>query len=86
MQVGLNDGAGRNDGLNQFNEEGISKLTGALDQDQLHSLKTVLDGMTKPPERLHQLCPVHRMMPRAAISSVYKTAETVAAADHCSRD
>ena len=31
---------------NQFNEEGISKLTGALDQDQLHGLKTVLDEMT----------------------------------------
>ena len=26
--------------------EGISKLTGALDQDQLHGLKTVLDEMT----------------------------------------
>ena len=29
-------------GLNQFNEEGISQLTGALDPDQLHALKTVL--------------------------------------------
>ena len=31
-------------GLNQFNEEGISQLTGALDTDQLHALKTVLDA------------------------------------------
>ena len=35
-----------NDGLNQFNEEGISKLTGALDEEQIHGLKTVLDEMT----------------------------------------
>ena len=53
------------DGLNQFSEEGISKLTGALDQDQLHGLKTVLDEMT---DRLniHQLCRCTRTMLRAA--------------------
>ena len=77
----LNDGAGRlNDGLNQFNEEGISKLTGALDQDQLHGLKTVLDEMT---DRLNDY-PSFAGAPDDAESSVkfvYKTAETVAAAD-----
>ena len=77
----LNDGAGRlNDGLNQFNEEGISKLTGALDQDQLHGLKTVLDEMT---DRLNDYTSF-ACAPDDAESSVkfvYKTAETVAAAD-----
>ena len=77
----LNDGAGQlNDGLNQFNEEGISKLTGALDQDQLHGLKTVLDEMT---DRLNDY-PSFAGAPDDAESSVkfvYKTAETVAAAD-----
>ena len=77
----LNDGAGQlNDGLNQFNEEGISKLTGALDQDQLHGLKTVLDEMT---DRLND-CTSFAGAPDDAESSVkfvYKTAETVAAAD-----
>ena len=77
----LNDGAGRlNDGLNQFNEEGISKLTGALDQDQLHGLKTVLDEMT---DRLNDYTSFAGA-PEDAESSVkfvYKTAETVAAAD-----
>ena len=77
----LNDGAGRlNDGLNQFNEEGISKLTGALDQDQLHGLKTVLDEMT---DRLNDYTSFAGA-PDDAESSVkflYKTAETVAAAD-----
>ena len=78
----LNDGAGRlNDGLNQFNEEGISKLTGALDQDQLHGLKTVLDEMT---DRLNDYTSFAGA-PEDAESSVkfvYKTAETVAAANN----
>ena len=77
----LNDGAGQlNDGLNQFNEEGISKLTGALDQDQLHGLKTVLDEMTDRLENYTSFAGA----PEDAESSVkfiYKTAETVAAAD-----
>lgn len=77
----LNDGAGRlNDGLNQFNEEGISKLTGALDQDQLHGLKTVLDEMT---DRLNVYTSFAGAPDDAesSVKFVYKTAETVAAAD-----
>ena len=77
----LNDGAGRlNDGLNQFNEEGISKLTGALDQDQLHGLKTVLDEMT---DRLNDYTSFAGAPDDAesSVKVVYKTAETVAAAD-----
>ena len=77
----LNDGAGRlNDGLNQFNEEGISKLTGALDQDQLHGLKTVLDEMT---DRLNDYTSFAGEPDDAesSVKFVYKTAETVAAAD-----
>lgn len=77
----LNDGAGQlNDGLNQFNEEGISKLTGALDQDQLHGLKTVLDEMT---DRLNGYTSFAGAPDDAesSVKFVYKTAETVAAAD-----
>ena len=77
----LNDGAGRlNDGLNRFNEEGISKLTGALDQDQLHGLKTVLDEMT---DRLNDYTSFAGAPDDAesSVKFVYKTAETVAAAD-----
>lgn len=77
----LNDGAGRlNDGLNQFNEEGISKLTSALDQDQLHGLKTVLDEMT---DRLNDYTSFAGAPDDAesSVKFVYKTAETVAAAD-----
>ena len=75
----LNDGAGRlNDGLNQFNEEGISKLTGALDQDQLHGLKTVLDEMT---DRLNDYTSYAGAPAESSVKFVYKTAETVAAAD-----
>ena len=77
----LNDGAGQlNDGLNQFNEEGISKLTGALDQDQLHGLKTVLDEMI---DRLNDYTSFAGAPDDAesSVKFVYKTAETVAAAD-----
>ena len=77
----LNDGAGQlNDGLNQFNEEGISKLTGALDQDQLHGLKTVLDEMTS---RLEDYTSFAGKSEDASgsVKFVYKTGETVAAAD-----
>ena len=77
----LNDGAGQlNDGLNQFNEKGISKLTGALDQDQLHGLKTVLDEMT---DRLNDYTSFAGAPDDAesSVKFVYKTAETVAAAD-----
>ena len=77
----LNDGTHQlNDGLNQFNEEGISKLTGALDQDQLHGLKTVLDEMT---DRLNDYTSFAGAPDDAesSVKFVYKTAETVAAAD-----
>ena len=77
----LNDGTHQlNDGLNQFNEEGISKLTGALDADQLHDLKTVLDAMADRLEGYNSFAGA----PDGADGSVkfvYKTAETVAAAD-----
>ena len=77
----LNDGTHQlNDGLNQFNEEGISKLTGALDADQLHDLKTVLDAMADRLEDYNSFAGA----PDGADGSVkfvYKTAETVAAAD-----
>ena len=77
----LNDGAGQlNDGLNQFNEEVFSILTGALDQDQLHGLKTVLDEMT---DRLNDYTSFAGAPDDAesSVKFVYKTAETVAAAD-----
>ena len=84
----LNNGAGQlsdgtvqlNDGLNRFNDEGISKLTGALDADQLHDLKTVLDAMADRLEGYNSFAGA----PDGADGSVkfvYKTAETVAAAD-----
>ena len=77
----LNDGTHQlNDGLNQFNEEGISKLTGALDEDQLHGLKTVLDEMT---DRLENYTSFAGAPDDAenSVKFIYKTAETVAAAD-----
>ena len=84
----LNDGAGQlsdgtvrlNDGLNQFNEEGISKLTGALDEEQIHGLKTVLDEMTS---RLEDYTSFAGKSEDASgsVKFVYKTGETVAAAD-----
>ena len=77
----LNDGTHQlNDGLNQFNEEGISKLTGALDQDQLHGLKTVLDEMS---DRLESYTSFAGAPDDAenSVKFIYKTAETVAAAD-----
>ena len=84
----LNNGAGQlsdgsvqlSDGLTQFNDEGISKLTGALDADQLHDLKTVLDAMADRLEGYNSFAGA----PDGADGSVkfvYKTAETVAAAD-----
>ena len=63
-------------GLNQFNEEGISKLTGALDADQLHALKTVLDAMMGRMEEYTSFSSA----PEGAVSSMkflYKTAENV---------
>ena len=79
--VALDDGTNQlNDGLNQFNEEGISKLTGALDEEQIHGLKTVLDEMTG---RLNDYSSFAGAPDDAesSVKFVYKTAETVAAAD-----
>ena len=78
----LNDGTHQlNDGLNQFNEEGISKLTGALDQDQLHGLKTVLDEMTDRLENYTSFAGAPEDA-ESSVKFVYKTAETVAAANN----
>ena len=63
-------------GLNQFNEEGVSQLTGALDADQLHALKTVLDAMMGRMEEYTSFSGA----PEGAVSSMkflYKTAENV---------
>ena len=84
----LNNGAGQlsdgtvqlNDGLNQFNDEGISKLTGALDADQLHDLKTVLDAMADRLEGYNSFAGAPDGA-NGSVKFVYKTAETVAAAD-----
>ena len=64
-------------GLVQFNEEGISQLTGALDADQLHALQAVVEEMTSrlagytsfagAPEGAEQ-----------RVKFIYKTAETPA--------
>ena len=83
----LNDGAGQlsdgtvqlNDGLNRFNEEGISKLTGALDQDQLHGLKTVLDEMSSRLENYTSFAGAPEDA-SCSVKFIYKTGETVAAA------
>ena len=77
----LKDGSGRlKDGLNQFNDEGISKLTGALDQDQIHDLKIVLDEMSSRLEDYTSFAGA----PEGAESTVkfiYKTAETAPSVD-----
>ena len=62
-------------GLVQFNEEGISQLTGALDADQLHALQTVVEEMTSRLADYTSFAGV----PEGASSRVkflYKTAET----------
>ena len=64
-------------GLVQFNDEGISQLTGALDADQLHALQTVVEEMTG---RLADYTSFAGA-PEGASSRVkflYKTAETPA--------
>ena len=66
-----------NGGLVQFNEEGISQLTGALDADQLHALQTVVEEMTSRLADYTSFAGV----PEGAESRVkflYKTAETPA--------
>ena len=64
-------------GLVQFNEEGISQLTGALDADRLHALQTVVEEMTSRLADYTSFAGV----PEGASSRVkflYKTAETPA--------
>lgn len=63
-------------GLNQFNTEGISQLTGALDTDQLHALQAVLDAMVQRMQDYDGFAGT----PEGAVSTVkflYKTAEDV---------
>ena len=70
-----------NGGLVQFNAEGISQLTGALDADQLHALQAVVEEMTSrlagytsfagAPEGAEQ-----------RVKFIYKTGETVAATEN----
>ena len=63
-------------GLNQFNTEGISQLTGALDTDQLHALQAVLDAMAQRMQDYDGFAGT----PEGAVSTVkflYKTAEDV---------
>ena len=62
-------------GLTQFNDEGISQLTGALDADQLHALQTVVQGMT---DRMADYT-CFAGAPKGAstrVKFIYKTAET----------
>ena len=64
-------------GLVQFNDEGISQLTGALDADQLNALQTVVEEMTSRLADYTSFAGV----PEGASSRVkflYKTAETPA--------
>lgn len=63
-------------GLTQFNTEGISQLTGALDTDQLHALQAVLDAMVQRMQDYDGFAGT----PEGAVSTVkflYKTAEDV---------
>ena len=63
-------------GLNQFNTEGISQLTGALDTDQPHALQAVLDAMVQRMQDYDGFAGT----PEGAVSTVkflYKTAEDV---------
>lgn len=63
-------------GLNQFNTEGISQLTGALNTDQLHALQAVLDAMVQRMQDYDGFAGT----PEGAVSTVkflYKTAEDV---------
>ena len=64
-------------GLVQFNDEGISQLTGALDADQLHALQTVVEEMTS---RLADYTSFAGIPEGASsrVKFIYKTAETPA--------
>ena len=63
--------------LVQFNDEGISQLTGALDADQLHALQTVVEEMTG---RLADYTSFAGVPEGASgrVKFLYKTAETPA--------
>ena len=72
LQNGTNQLSG---GLVQFNEEGISQLTGALDADQLHALQIVVKGMTDRME--NYTCFAGAPEGAAArVKFIYQTAET----------
>ena len=84
----LNSGVGQltdgttalNSGLNQFNDEGISQLTGSLDTDQLNDLKTVVDEMTTRLEDYDSFAGAPDGAD-ASVKFIYKTGETVASED-----
>ena len=77
----LKDGSGRlKDGLNQFNDEGISKLTGALDEDQIHDLKIVLDEMSSRLEDYTSFAGAPEDA-ESTVKFIYKTAETAPSVD-----
>lgn len=84
----LNGGAGQlhdgtvtlHDGLNQFNEEGISRLTGALDADQLDQLRPVLDEMADRLEGYTSFAGAPEEA-ESGVKFIYKTCETVTAAE-----
>lgn len=75
----LSDGAGDlQDGLNRYNDEGISKLTGALDAEELTKLRAIVDGME---ERKEQYGSFSGAPEEAEVTTrfIMKTAETVEA-------
>ena len=64
-------------GLVQFNDEGISQLTGALDADQLHALQTVVEEMTSRLADYTSFAGVPEGV-SSRVKFLYKTAETPA--------
>ena len=79
--VQLHDGTVTlHDGLNQFNEEGISRLTGALDADQLDQLRPVLDEMADRLEGYTSFAGAPEEA-ESGVKFIYKTCETVTAAE-----
>lgn len=66
-------------GLVQFNTEGISQLTGALDTDQLNALQTVVDEMTSRMKDYTSFAGAPDGV-SSRVKFIYKTAETPEAA------
>ena len=73
----LSDGTVQlSDGINQFNDEGISKLTGALDTDQLSGLKDAIDAMKTRLEDYDSFAGAPDDA-AASVKFIYKTSESV---------